>query len=62
MNIKQVLILVIALIVIALVTWHYLPLEFPWMFNAMMLLWKLAIVLAVAIVGFILAKGKKNQA
>lgn len=61
MNIKRVLILIIALIVIAVIAWRELPIEFPWIFNAMMLLWKVTVVLIVAIIAFILAGRKKKQ-
>ena len=61
MNLKQILIVIAALIALALIAWHELPLEFPWMFNAMMLLWKSAAVLLVAAVAFIFAGRKKKQ-
>ncbi len=59
MNLKRTVILIIALIVIALILFHDLPIQYPWMFNMMMLYLKICIILAAAITAFIFAGGKK---
>ncbi len=62
MNGKRAVILIIALIVIALILFNDLPIQFPWMFNMVMLYVKICIVLAAAIAAFMFAGGKKKQA
>jgi len=61
MNLIQMIILIGALIVSGLMLWHDLPIEFPWMINAVMLFVKLSIVLAVTIFTYIFAGGKQNS-
>ena len=53
MNLIQIIILISALIVSALILWHDLPIAFPWMINAVMLFVKLSVVLAVTIFAYI---------
>jgi len=53
MSMIQIIILLGALIVSALILWHDLPIAFPWMINAVMLFVKLSIVLAVTIFAYI---------
>jgi hypothetical protein len=61
MNGKQIIILIIALTVSALVLWHDLPLAFPWVIiKVLMLFLKLFAVLAVAVLVYIFAAGKKK--
>ena len=62
MNRKQIVILISAFIVSALIVWHDLPLEFPGtMFKVVMLFVKLFIVLALASFAYIFAGGKKKS-
>ena len=62
MNRKQIMILISALIVSALIVWHDLPIEFPEiMFKVVMLFVKLFIVLALASFAYIFAGGKKKS-
>jgi hypothetical protein len=50
MNRKQIIILVGALIISALILWHDLPIEFPWIiYKVFMLFVKLFVVLALTI-------------
>mgnify|MGYP001330011859 CR=1 FL=1 len=58
MNLIQIVILIAALIVSALILWHDLPIVFPWMINAVMLFLKLSVVLAVTVFAYIFA-GRK---
>ena len=61
MNRKQIIILISALIVSALIVWHDLPLEFPGtMFKVVMLFVKLFIVIALASFAYIFAGRKKK--
>ena len=56
MNGKQIIILIIALAVSALIVWHALPIEFPWLIVKMLKLFvKLFAVLALAVVAYIYA-------
>jgi hypothetical protein len=62
MNRKQIIILISALIVSALIVWHDLPLEFPGtMFKVVMLFVKLFMVLALASLAYVFAGGKKKS-
>ncbi len=62
MNLKQIIILISAFIVSALIVWHDLPLEFPGtMFKVVMLFVKLFIVFALASFAYIFAGGKKKS-
>jgi hypothetical protein len=61
MNRKQIIILISALIVSALIVWYDLPLEFPGtMFKVVMLFVKLSIVFALTIFTYLFASGKKK--
>ncbi len=63
MNGKQIIILISALIVSALIVWHDLPIEFPGTVGKVLMLFvKLSVVLAVAIFFYIFAGGKKKSA
>ncbi len=63
MNGKQIIILIGALIVSALIVRHDLPIEFPGIIGKVVMLFvKLSVVLAVAIVAYIFAGGKKKAA
>jgi hypothetical protein len=62
MNRKQIIILISALIVSALIVWHDLPLEFPGtMFKVVMLFVKLAIVFALTVFAYLFAGRKKKS-
>ena len=62
MNGKQIIILVLAVVVSALIVWHDLPIEFPGMIlRAIMLFVKVSIVVAVAIFGYIFLADKKKS-
>ena len=62
MNGKQLIILISALIVSALIVWHDLPLEFPGtMFKVVMLFVKLSGVFALASLAYIFASRKKKS-
>jgi len=62
MNGKQIIIIVLAVVVSALMVWHDLPIEFPGMIlRALMLFVKVSIVVAVAIFGYIFVAGKKKS-
>jgi len=57
---KQIIILIIALAVSALILWHDLPIEFPWIIGKVVMLFvKLFVVLALTVFAFIFAGGKK---
>ena len=63
MNRKQVIILVCAIIVLALILWHDLPIEFPGIiFKVLMLFVKLAVVVFLAIFAYIFVDRKKKSA
>jgi hypothetical protein len=60
MNWKQILVLISACIVSALIVWHDLPIEFPMIiFKGLMLFLKLFTVLALTTLAYILAGPKK---
>jgi hypothetical protein len=62
MNSKQIIILIGACVVSALIVWHDLPIEFPGiMGKVLMLFLKLSVVLALTIFGYIFAGGKKSS-
>jgi hypothetical protein len=62
MNGKQIAILATALALLALILWHDLPIEFPWViFKVLMLCLKLFAVLALTVFAFIFAAGKKKS-
>jgi hypothetical protein len=62
MNLKQIIILIIAGAVSALVVWHDLPIEFPGIIVKMLMLFvKLSAVVAVTIFAYIFAGGKKKS-
>ena len=61
MNGKQIIILIGALIVSALIVWNDLPIEFPGIMGKVLMLFvKLSVVLAVTIFAYIFAGGKKK--
>jgi hypothetical protein len=61
MNLKQILILIGALIVSALILWHDLPIDFPWIIHKVFMLFlKLSAVLALTILSYIFAAAKKG--
>lgn len=61
MNSKQIIILIGACVVSALIVWHDLPIEFPGIIGKVLMLFlKLSVVLAVAIFGYIFVGGKKK--
>ncbi|OPX92939.1 MAG: hypothetical protein A4E62_02993 [Syntrophorhabdus sp. PtaU1.Bin002] len=61
MNRKQIIILMSALAVSALIVWHDLPITFPWIMAKVLLLFmKVSVILALAVVACILAGGKKK--
>ncbi len=62
MNRKQIIILIGALIVSALIVWHDLPIEFPGTIGKVLMLFvKLSVVLALTIFAYILTGGKKKS-
>ena len=62
MNRKQVILLISAFIVSALIVWHDLPIEFPGlMFKVVMLFVKLSIVFALTIFAYIFTGKKKSS-
>jgi hypothetical protein len=62
MNLLQLFILIAAVICSALIVWHELPLEIPWViFKMFMLIVKLFLVLAVAAVAYIFAGRMKKS-
>ena len=63
MNGKQIIILISAIAVLALIVWHDLPIEFPGIMGKVLMLFvKLSVVLAVTIFAYIFAGGKKKSA
>ena len=61
MNGKQIIILIGALLVSALLVWNDLPIEFPGIIGKVLMLFvKLCAVLALAIFAYIFAGGKKT--
>ncbi len=62
MNRKQIMILISAFIVSALILWHDLPIEFPGFgVKVITLFVKLSVVVAVTIFAYIFASGKKKS-
>jgi len=62
MNRKQIIILIVALIVSALIVWHDLPIEFPGIMGKVLMLFvKLSIVVALTIFAYIFAGKKKSS-
>ncbi|MCU0600912.1 MAG: hypothetical protein MUE70_16820 [Desulfobacterales bacterium] len=62
MNGKQTAILICGLAASALILWHDLPVEFPWIsFKVFMLFLKLFAVLALAVFAYVFAAGKKGS-
>jgi len=62
MNSKQIIIIIIALAISALIVWHDLPLEFPGTIMKVVVLFvKLSVVFAVAIFAYIFAADKKKS-
>jgi hypothetical protein len=62
MNRKQIIILIIAAAVSALILWHALPIDFPGITVKMLMLFvKLSAVVAVTIFAYIFAGGKKKS-
>ena len=62
MNQKQIIILISAFILLALIVWHDLPLEFPGtLFKVVMLFVKVSVVFALASFAYIFAGGKKKS-
>jgi hypothetical protein len=61
MNGRQIIILIVALVVSALIVWHDLPIEFPEIIvKVLMLFVKLFAVLALTIFAYIFAGRKKK--
>jgi hypothetical protein len=61
MNGKRIIILISALAISALIIWHELPIEFPWIAIKLLRLGvMLAVLLAVAIYAFIFVGGKRK--
>ena len=61
MNLKQIIILIIALIGSVLILWYELPIEFPWLFNILMLFVELSVVFALTAFAYIFAGKKKSS-
>ena len=62
MNLKQIIILISALIVSALIVWHDLPIEFPGIMGKVLMLFvKLSVVVALTIFAYIFAGRKKKS-
>ncbi len=62
MNWKQIIILLSAFAVLALILWHDLPIEFPGaIIKALMLFIKLSVVVALATFSFIFVSDKKKS-
>ena len=62
MNWKQILIIIFAFAVSALIVWHDLPIEFPGtIIKVLMLFVKISLVVAVAIFAYIFAADKKES-
>ncbi len=62
MNRKQIIILIGARIVSALIVWHDLPIEFPGTIGKVLMLFvKLSVVFALTIFAYILTGGKKKS-
>ena len=62
MNVKQIVILVGAVAVSALIVWHDLPIEFPGIIVKVLLLFvKISLVIAVTVFAYFFAGGKKKS-
>ena len=62
MNLIQIVILISALFVSALIVWNDLPLEFPGLIAKTLLLFlKLSIVLVLTVIAYIIAGKKKTS-
>lgn len=62
MNGKQIIIIIIAVVISALIIWNDLPIEFPGMIlKGLMLFVKVSVVVAVAIFGYIFTADKKKS-
>jgi hypothetical protein len=62
MNWKQIIIVISAFAVSALIVWHDLPIEFPGAIIKVLILFvKLSLVVALAIFAYIFAAGKKKS-
>ena len=62
MNPIQIVVLICAVIVSALIVWNDLPLEFPGLIiKSLLLFLKLAIVLFLAVIAYIMAGRKKRS-
>ncbi|HZV81538.1 MAG TPA: hypothetical protein VFF53_05145 [Geobacteraceae bacterium] len=62
MNSKQIIILIGACVVSALIVWHDLPIEFPGIIGKVLMLFlKLSVILALTIFGYMFAAGKKSS-
>jgi len=60
MNRKRIIILISAVVIILLILWHDLPIQFPWAINVMMLYVKISIVVILAFIAFFFS-GKKKK-
>jgi len=61
MNLKRIIILVVAAIVLALILWHDLPIEFPGIIVKVLILFvRVSVVLALTIFAYIFTGGKKT--
>jgi hypothetical protein len=61
MNGKKIAILIIAIAVSALIVWHDLPIEFPWIiYKVCMLFLKLFAVITLAVFAYVFSSKKKN--
>ncbi len=59
MNRKRIIILISAVVLILLILWHDLPIQFPWAVNIMMLYVKISIVVVLAFIAFFFAGKRK---
>jgi amino acid transporter len=62
MNRKRVIILISAVVLILLLLWHDLPIQFPYAVNIMMLYLKISIVVILAFIALFFAGRKKKPA
>ena len=60
MNRKRIIILISAVVLILMILWHDLPIQFPWAINVMMLYVKISIVVILAFIAFFFA-GKRKK-
>ena len=62
MNWKRIIILISAVIVLAVIVWHDLPIEFPGIiFKVFLLFLKLFFVVALTIFAYLFVGGKKKS-